>query len=249
MKFFKQNSFFKTYQCWFYGKWKPSHIFAFVAFLHIKQGSKKKPFCFQENSHTLEIDLTQDIAVIFSNFAKQIRQQNTQAINEGFTYHFHEDFKDFEIFFNAFAAKKEIFLTSERRLKEMIPYLKLVYAKKDNEVLAAHSFIFDKEVGIVRHFHSASRRLDDNYDAKMIGKANKFLTCQCITYFKANGFSNFDFGGIRHPLPANTNNGINNYKMLFGGKITPCYNSYTPFYYVLKQAGKKIKFLGNKTTV
>jgi len=249
MKFFKQNSFIKTYQYWFSGKWKPHHIFSFVAFLHIKEGRKQKPFCFRENSHTLEIDLTQDIGFIYSNFSKQIRQQNTQAIKEGFTYHFHEDFKGFEKFFNDFAAKKEIFFTSERRLKEMMPYLKLAYAKKDNEILAAHSFIFDGEVGIVRHFHSASRRLDEQYDAKIIGKANKFLTCQCIEYFKANGFTSFDFGGIRYPLPENTTNGINNYKMLFGGVITICYNSYTPLYYILKQAGKKFRFLGKKTTV
>lgn len=249
MKFYKKVFILKTYQYWFKGDWKPNHLFSFAAFLHIKSGQVKKPLCFQENSYTLELDLLQDINIIYSNFAKQVRQQTTQAINEGISYHFHNDLKGFESFFNEFASKKEIFATSERRLKEMEPHLQLVYALKDEDILAAHSFIIDKDVGIVRHFHSASRRLDRRYDSKLIGKANKFLTSKCIEHYKSNGFSIFDFGGIRYPLPENSSNGINNYKMLFGGKITICYNSYTPLYYLLKQASKRFWFLGKKTTV
>ena len=249
MKFYKKVSFLKTYQFWFRGDWKPYHFFSFAAFLHIKTGQIKKPLCFQENSYTLELDLLQDIGTIYSNFSKQVRQQTTQAINEGISYHFHYDIKGFETFFNEFASKKEIFATSERRLKEMEPYLQLVYAMKGDDILAAHSFIFDKEVGIVRHFHSASRRLDERYDSNFIGKANKFLTCKSIEHFKNDGFIIFDFGGIRYPLPDNSSNGINNYKMLFGGKITTCYNSYTPLYYLLKQAVKNFWFLGKKATV
>jgi len=249
MKFLKKISFLNTYQYWFEGAWKPYHLFSFSAFLHIKSGSIKKPFCFQENSYTLELDLTQDINIIYSNFAKQVRQQSNQATNDGVTCYFHNDVKGFESFFNDFASKKEIFATSERRLKEMEQNLQLVYAIKNDHILAAHSFIFDKEVGIVRHFHSASRRLDERYDSKIVGKANKFLTCKCIEHFKNDGFLIFDFGGIRYPLPENSTNGVNNYKMLFGGKITVCNNYYTPFYFLLKQAGKKFWLLGKKTTV
>jgi lipid II:glycine glycyltransferase (peptidoglycan interpeptide bridge formation enzyme) len=249
MKFYRKVSFLKTYQYWFKGDWKPYHFFTFAAFLHIKTGRKKKLLCFQENSYTLELDLQQDLTIIYSNFAKQVRQQTTQATNEGVTFHIHNDFIGFKSFFNEFAVKKEIFSISERRLKEMEANIHLVYAKKNGDILAAHSYLYDKEVGIVSHLHSASRRLDDRYDAKIIGKANKFLTCKSIEYFKNDGYSIFDFGGIRYPMPENSNNGINNYKMLFGGKITVCYNSFTPFYYLLKQVGKKVKFFGKKASL
>ena len=249
MKFYRKVSFLKTYQYWFKGDLKPYHLFSFTAFLHIKTGNIKKPLCFLENSYSLELDLLQDLNTIYSNFAKQVRQQTTQAINEGITFHIHQDLIEFKSFFNEFAVKKEIFSISERRLKEMEANLHLVYAKKDDDILAAHSYLYDKEVGIVSHLHSASRRLDNNYDAKIIGKANKFLTCKSIEYFKNDGYKIFDFGGIRYPLPENSSNGINNYKMLFGGKIVKCYNTYTPLYYLLKQVGKKIKFFGKKASL
>jgi hypothetical protein len=249
MKFYKKIYLLKSYQCWFKDEWTLSHFFSFVAFLHIKQGNIKNSLCFQENSHTLEIDLRQDLNVIYSKFAKQVRQQTTQAVQEGITYQFHEDIKGFETFFNDFASKKGIFLTSERRLTEMMPYLKLVYAIKDDSILAAHSYIFDKEVGIVRHFHSSTRNSDDKFDNKFIGKANKFLTCKCIEHFKNEGFATFDAGGVEYPPQGKVTTGIYNYKMLFGGVLVTCYNYYTPLYYLLKLVGKYFWVLGKKTTV
>jgi hypothetical protein len=249
MNFYKKIYFLKSYQFWFKASWKPNYFFSFVAFLHIKQGNKKNLFCFQENSHTLEIDLKQDIPVIYSNFAKQVRQQTTQAIQEGITYRFQEDIKGFETFFNDFATNKGIFLTSERRLREMMPYLKLVFAIKNDTILAAHSYIFDREVGIVRHFHSSTKIADEQFDHKIIGKANKFLTSKCIEHFKNEGFSIFDFGGVEYPPNEKITSGIYNYKKLFGGNLVTCYNYYTPLYYILKLAGKYFWVLGKKTTV
>lgn len=249
MHFYKKVYFLKTCQHWFIGGWKLSHFFSFVAFLHIKHGNKKNELCFQENSFTLEIDLQQEWNIILFKFAKQIRQQTTQAIQEGVTYQFHEDIKGFETFFNNFATNKGIFLTSERRLKEMTHHLKLVYAMKGETVLAAHSYIFDKEVGVVRHFHSGTRVADDQFDSKIIGKANKFLTCKCIEHFKNEGFSIFDFGGVEYPPTEKITSGIYNYKMLYGGNLVTCYNYYTPSYYIFKQLGKFFWFLGKKTTI
>lgn len=249
MHFYKKVYFLKSWQYWFKDEWKLAHFFSFVAFLHIKKRNKKNIWCFQENYFTLEIDLLKDWDTINYNFAKQIRQQTTQAVQEGITYQFHEDIKGFETFFNEFATNKGIFLTSERRLQEMVPYLKLVYAMKDKTILAAHSYIFDKDAGIVRHFHSGTRVADEQFDNKIIGKANKFLTCKCIEHFKNEGFATFDFGGVEYPPVEKITAGIYNYKMLFGGTLVICYNYYTPLYYLLKFAGKNFWFLGKKTTV
>lgn len=249
MRFYRKVYFLKTYQYWFKGNWKPYHLFSFSAFLNMRTGLIKKPLCFQENSYSLKLDLLQDLTIIYSNFAKQVRQQTTQAINEGITFHIQNDLSLFKTFYNEFAVKKNIFIISERRMKEMEDNIYFIFAQKDGDILAAHSYLFDKEVGIVSHLHSASRRLDDRYDAKIISKANKFLTSKSIEYFKEQGYSVFDFGGIRYPLPEAGSSGINNYKMLFGGEIYKCYNTYTPLYYILKQLGKNIKFLGKKASL
>ena len=69
------------------------------------------------------------------------------------------------------------------------------FAEMEGELLAAHSYLVDKELGIARLFHSASRRLDQRFDRNIIGRANKLLTARDIFHFREEGFQLMDFGG------------------------------------------------------
>ena len=123
--------------------------------------------------------------------------------------------------------------------------VKLSFAVNNGVLLAAHSYILDKEIGIVRHLHSATKRLDENYDRNLIGRANKYLTVTDIFYFKENGFKTFDFGGFAKDTENESLKGINNFKLQFGGDLVDCINYYSINYWLLKKIAKLVKVSGN----
>jgi lipid II:glycine glycyltransferase (peptidoglycan interpeptide bridge formation enzyme) len=204
------------------------------AFFHLKNTTKRVPGI-RVDSHTLELDLTQDMEVIISNFSKQVRQQTKIAEKEGTSCYFHKDIDQFVVFFNDFAAKKDTWTTSKNRIEEMGDVIKLSFAVNNGQILAAHSYMVDNEMGIVRHLHSATKRLDETFDRNLIGRANKYLTVTDIVYFKKNGLKVFDFGGYAKDTDNESLKGINNYKLLFGGKLVTCINYYSINYWLIKR--------------
>jgi lipid II:glycine glycyltransferase (peptidoglycan interpeptide bridge formation enzyme) len=212
--------------------------------MHVKNADDKKKTGKLDISHTLELDLEQDIPVIFSNFSKQIRQQIKIAENEGTSCYFHHEIEKFADFFNDFAIKKETFTTSKEKILELGESVKLSFAENNGQVLAAHSYLVDPKIGIVRHLHSATKRLDEQFDRNLIRRANKYLTTKDILYFKEQGYKIFDFGGFAKDTEDESLKGINNYKLLFGGKVVPCYNYYSYAYWVLKNLSRVLGLSG-----
>ncbi|MEP7108288.1 MAG: hypothetical protein ABI760_09895 [Ferruginibacter sp.] len=219
-------------------------MFSLNVFLHLKNCDNKKIPAVQNNSHTIELKLEQDTEVIFSNFSKQIRQQVRIAENEGTICYFHNEIDRFVDFFNEFALKKETFTTSKRKIIELGDSVKLSFAVNKGQILAAHSYLVDPEVGIVRHLHSATKRLDEQFDRNLIGRSNKYLTVKDILYFKEMGFKVFDFGGYAKDTKDESLKGINNYKLLFGGKIVTCLDYYSYSYWLLKKISKLLGLSG-----
>lgn len=240
IRYYKKFYFLKVYENWFTYSFKFWDIFSLNVFLHIKNKYKWIPGI-QENTYTLELDLTQDTNSLFANFSKQVRQQIKIAENEGISCAFHTDVDKFVDFFNDFAVKKNTWTTSKQRILDMGENIRLSFALYNGQILAAHSYIVDTELGIVRHLHSATKRLDENFDKNRIGRANKSLTVNDIIYFKENGFKIFDFGGYAKDTVNDSLKGINNYKLLFGGKPVTCVNYYSYNYWILK---KLIKLVG-----
>ena len=61
--------------------------------------------------------------------------------------------------------------------------------------------------------------------ANEIGRMNKYLHWKDIQYFKNNGFSRYEWGGITDP---DKPNGIDKFKMEFGGRVIQCNNYIIP---------------------
>lgn len=244
IKSHKKVSFFKVNEYWFSYKSRFQDIFSLSVLQHLKDSDNKFFFGVQRISHTLELDLEQDVETIFAGFAKQIRQQAKIAENEGTICYFNTEVARFADFYNEFAQKRETFTTSEEQLAELGDSVKLSFAENNGQILAAHSYLVDKEMSIVRHLHSASKRLDENFDRNLIGRANKYLTVKDILYFKEMGYKTFDFGGYKKDPQDDTLKGINNYKLLFGGKVVPCINYYSYSYWLLKRAAKLLGVAG-----
>lgn len=244
IRYNKKLFIFNINETWFNYEYSIWNIFKMNVFMHVKNAESKKKTGKLEIKHTLELDLEQNIEVIFSNFSKQIRQQVKIAENEGTTCYFHQKVEKFAEFFNDFAIKKETFTTSKEKILELGDSVKLSFAENNGQVLAAHSYLVDKKIGIVRHLHSASKRLDEQFDRNLIGRANKFLTVKDILYFKEQGYKIFDFGGFAKDTEDESLKGINNYKLLFGGNVVPCYNYYSYGYWFLKSLAKAFGLSG-----
>ena len=213
--------------------------------MQLKYSDRKRISGIPKTWHTLELNLEQDIELIFSNFSKQIRQQVKIAENEGTCCYFHTEVEKFADFFNEFAVKKDTYTTSKEKIFELKSAVKLSFAENNGQILAAHSYLVDEEAGIVVQLHSATKRLDENFDRNLIGRTNKYLTVKDILYFKELGFKIFDFGGYAKDTEDESLKGINNYKLLFGGKAATYYNYYSYSYFFLKKVAKLLGVSGN----
>ena len=244
IRYYKKIFFFNVYESWFTYRYKFWDIFSLNVFLHLKNSENKKIPAVRHNSYTIELNLEQDTNVIVSNFSKQIRQQIKIAEGEGTTCYFHKEIDQFVSFFNDFAIKKNTFTTTKEKIIAMGDTIKMSFAVNNGQILAAHSYLVDSELGIVRHLHSATKRLDEQYDRNLIGRANKYLTVKDIFYFKEMGYKIFDFGGYAKDTKDESLKGINNYKLLFGGTIVMCVDYYSYNYWLLKKASKILGLSG-----
>lgn len=92
---------------------------------------------------------------------------------------------------------------------------------QNQENLVYHTYI--TEGTNTRLLHSFSEFRKENLDANMIARCNKRLHWEDYLYFKARGYVSYDWGGISNPQNPN---GIDEFKMRFGGEPYTYYNQY-----------------------
>lgn len=244
IRYNKKLFIFNVKETWFNYKYSFWDFFTLNTYMQLKNSDIKRIPGIPKIWHTLELNLEQDTELIISDFSKQIRQQVKIAENEGTYCYFHSEVEKFVDFFNEFAVKKDTYTTSKKKIFELGTAVKLSFAENNRQILAAHSYLVDEEAGIVVHLHSATKRLNENFDRNLIGRANKYLTVKDILYFKEQGFKIFDFGGYAKDTEDESLKGINNYKLLFGGKAATYYNYYSYSYLFLKKAAKLLRLSG-----
>lgn len=112
-------------------------------------------------------------------------------------------------------------------------------ALHEGEVIVFHSYICDNED--TRLLHSASCFREESADQSMIGRANKRLHWEDIKYFKAQGLLRYDWGGISD---FENPNGIDEFKLKFGGDKITYYNIFAGNTPLGKAAVTAMKLLG-----
>lgn len=244
IKYSKKIYFKQIQESWFDGKISFWDLFSFKAVYHLK--TKREMWGIKEITHTIELDLEQDKQTIFSNFSKSYRQQIRKAEEDGITIETNSDVETFVEFFNRFAVRKGTFSTSRDRTIEKKNYLVISFAKHNEKIIAAHSYLIDRDLKILRHHQTSTARFEDNLNKNFVGQANKYLLATNLIAFKDEGFKIFDFGGYANKTTDESLLGINNYKLKFGGKIVECKNYYSVPYWILKKIGG---IFGNKGTV
>lgn len=88
-------------------------------------------------------------------------------------------------------------------------------AKYKEQALVYHAYIADDLNALL--LYSTSLLWEDKEIGKIVGWANKMLHWSDICLFKAKGIQRYEWGGIKSP---NEPNGIDKFKMGFGGNIT-----------------------------
>ena len=212
--------------------------FSFCSFFNVDTDLSRGYGLYAEAYRTVCNDLLLPEDELFSAFTKQTRNAIRQIYVIGVEFDMNTPLVDFVPFFNDFAKNMNIRRTSERKLKAYGRNLEITSVHYKSLVCVAHSYIVDEENRTVVLYQSASRRMiADDIDKGLLGKLNKALHFEDMKFFKARGFKVYDFGGYFEE--ANTGNvkkrGVNEFKLLFGGRIVDYKNYYTmAFWYFNK---------------
>lgn len=105
-------------------------------------------------------------------------------------------------------------------LKQRAVILTAVY--KGDIPLVFHSYVMDEKQA--RLLHSVSDFRSGEINANLIGRANKRLHWEDIVMFKKQGKTIYDWGGLSS---LENPNGIDEFKLKFGGTPVTYYNVYT----------------------
>ena len=180
---------------------------------------------------TVISDLTKDIEVLQKDINKNYRYEIRRAEKENIltTIFFSKDMKKdssiidkLALYYEEMFSSKDIKSSFNRKLVEK--YIEadcfmVSVAKNGNNELVFHSYIVDKNT--TRLLYSCSLFRSHGVDKNLVGRANKYLHWCDIKYFKEHGYEIYDWGGI---TSFEKPNGIDKFKMEFGGKYVVHYN-------------------------
>lgn len=102
--------------------------------------------------------------------------------------------------------------------------LTITTAENNGDTLVYHSYVFDNINSRLLHSCSIYRDQDNNM-RNLIGRANKYLHWKDMLHFKSIGIRQYDWGGVSS---FDKPNGIDMFKMAFGGQRVQYYNEQVP---------------------
>ena len=214
----------------------------------IDEGGSATPLCFfqQAATHhpnfkpvqTSVIDLTASVDEISAPISKNTRYKIQRAEREGFTPRLvmnptTEESSLYAHFYDTFATHKGLPPCNRVKLKALSTSSALLLSSvsdDDGNLLSAHAYVKDEEVGRVRLLYSAShyRAMNDSGERNKVGRANRLLHWYEILTLKNLGFKLYDLGGIPLDSSDQEKNAIARFKLEFGGKLLIEYSGLLP---------------------
>lgn len=173
----------------------------------------------QKKYYTVNILLDKSLEEIFNGFTSTVKNEIRRGERENIKFGFIYDIEKFKRFYNSFAFEKEIPKLDEALFYGYKDKLCITCATYKNEILSAHAYVVDKQAGITRLLYSSSIRLIEDVDSNFISRANKYLHFKDMEYFKTNGYLIYDFGGYAYNTIEIQKQGINKFKLSFGGEV------------------------------
>ena len=189
-----------------------------------------KPFLFSvRKGKTIIIDLCQELSDIMSGIRSNFRNEIRRAEREGIVFSDQRKADWFVCYYNAFAEKKGLKTITEHHVNKY-PIYYITTAEYEGKVLTAHVSYVDLDLKTVSLLFSASPRLDETIDTKLIGFSNKFLHYKDFEFFKDKGFWHYDFSGFSDNPDDKERLGIGQFKRSFGGEIVDTHSYYSPLF-------------------
>ena len=253
-----QKKFLKINQIWYPKEVTISQLLAQkrkadILFVHgVPEKEKKGSFRGWQEYHTCMSDLTMSEEELLAAINKNVRYECRRSERDDVTVCFYQKadieadkklLKTFtEIYEKMYQSKgmdTKFNLTAVKKYMETDSIL-FSAVWHQGEMLVFHSYLYDETD--TRLLHSASCfRGENSADQSMIGRANKRLQWEDMKYFKNKGLLRYDWGGISD---FENPNGIDEFKMKFGGEKTTYYNVFagnTPLGKLAVMAMKSMK--------
>jgi hypothetical protein len=230
----KKISFITFTDYWFDYSFSWKNIFMPVCWRSIWNKNTAVKFGVKKNSSTIILSLEKTEQEIFNGYSEDTKKAVKRAA--GVQCKFHNNPVEFISFYNAFATAKGLPGFSKKDIGYFGgPDWVYCNAIQEGEVLVAHSYIMDREKGIVRAMYGGSVRLDEKHLPKKIGNATKLLYHDNILHFKGKGFKHYDFGGWNE-VP-----GLLSFKLSFGPEIKETTNIFSYAYFFKDMLGNFVK--------
>lgn len=186
---------------------------------------------------TIILDLEKTEEDIFAGFGKHLRRGIRKIESSDEVECFidfqpsDEQLEDFIKYFEEFSKSRGIYKCNAENLYKLRDAgclaIEGAREKESGKILIYHTYNFDDTR--VRMQYSASITYlypDDNKMRNMISNANRLLTFHGIKVFKEKGLKEFDFGGVTLDSNHKEMEGIDRFKMEFGGEVITEYNYY-----------------------
>ena len=189
----------------------------------------KKCCCKQQE--TLISDLTLSEAELWSKTTKTVRNEINRAMRENVKIVIFQSKDITDEILNSFSVMYREMYEEKGMSSQSLPINELkTYAENsdlvvsvayiENKPVVYHSYI--KDLSHSRFLHSCSEfRVADNAMRNAIGRANKLLHWNDWIALKNLGIKEYDWGGISS---FESPNGIDQFKMAFGGEYRKYYN-------------------------
>lgn len=200
-------------------------------------GRGSPPFFAKRPFTTLHIDLSRDPEAIQADMQKTVRYKIRRAEGEGLSWNEGIDPRDFAAFHDAFARGKGIEGIDMSRIASFGAALLLTRVTRDGHILSQHAHIVDERERRARLVYSSSGRFE-NVDPALVGRANRWCHWKDMLRFKDLGIKTYDFGGYSPGTRDPTLEGINEFKIGFGGTQVSEDHWMSPLYALAMGAGK-----------
>jgi len=186
-----------------------------------------------EKSYTVMSDLSLDEEELLKLMRKKVKYEVVRAEKDELTYEFYESeqlkntpelLEEFEKAYIHFANGLEDKSVLKAYNKQKIDlYVKngclLLSCMRKDKLVVYHVYMYDENEAVL--MFSVSDFRDESIDRNLAGRANKLLHYYDMLYFKKMGLKKYDWGNISNK---ENPNGIDNFKISFGGAVCDKYN-------------------------
>lgn len=203
-----------------------------VVYMHSNDEENKSTVitknCITHAQYTLENDLTIDEDELFSGINKNYKNEIRRAVKEGTdcevfncdSAKLKQEIDQFELVYNRMFEAKGMNNSFNRRLIcSGLDAGQVIISRStigNNDCVVFHAYLVDGMKAMLMYSASTLSNSENRNISKTIGWMNKYLHWFDMKWFKNNGYTGYEWGGINS---VEEPNGIAKFKMGFNGKI------------------------------